>query len=136
MDISDPIQLSERRSTVEIFETLKIGPVEIVFLIIGITQFVKEVFTLGGKEAKVLTFIVAFFLTGVAYSLGQGMIPKVATPYVELLAVALGGGLAGMGYYNLVFKGKGSTDLMRISGDTCCEGDRIRDTGCNQTAGY
>ena len=91
-------------------ENLSIGPIEVVFLIVGITQFVKEVVTLGGKEAKILTFIVGGLITAVGYAFSEGMIPAAVLPYVELVAVALGGSVSAMGYYDLIFKGKGSAD--------------------------
>ena len=94
----------------ETLKGLSIGPVEAVVLIGGITQFVKAVFTLGGKEAQVLTFVVGFIVTAVAYAFSEGMIPAEAEPYVALAAVALGGAIAAMGYYDLLFKGKGSRD--------------------------
>ena len=91
---------------------LSIGPIEAIVLIVGITQFVKEVFTLGGKEAKVLTFAVAFGISAIAFAYGENMIGDAVKPYVELAAVALGGAISAMGYYDLIFRGRGTTDRL------------------------
>lgn len=89
---------------------LSIGPIEAIVLIVGLTQFTKEVFTLGGKEAKVLTFVVAFIISAIAFAYSENMIGETIKPYFELVAVALGGAISAMGYYSLIFKGRGSAD--------------------------
>ena len=91
---------------------LSIGPIEAIVLIVGITQFIKEVFTLGGRGAKILTFAVAFGISAVAFAYGEGMIGESIKPYVELVAVALGGAISAMGDYDLIFRERGSTDKL------------------------
>jgi len=82
----------------KIMPELSIGPIEVTVLIVGLTQFVKEVFTLGGKQAKILTFAVAFVISAIAFAFSEGMIPEAALPYFELVAVAFGGAISAMGY--------------------------------------
>ena len=80
-----------------------VAGVSIAALIVGLVEFAKK----GGVEGRalsVLAFVLGVTLTAIAYGINTGLIPAVAVPYVELAVVALAGGPAAMGFYDLGMK--------------------------------
>ena len=83
---------------------INVGPVEIMLLIGGITQVIKNLIKAEGAVAQILVFVVGFVLTGLGYAYAQEMFSETVKPFVELGFVALAGSISAMGYYDLIFK--------------------------------
>ena len=77
-----------------------IAGVEIAVLIVGLVEFSKK-FGLSGNTLNAVAFGLGVVLTAIAYGIDQALIPAVAVPYVEWAIVAVAGGPAAMGYYDL-----------------------------------
>jgi hypothetical protein len=77
-----------------------IAGVAIIPLVLGIVEFAKK-FGVEGKGSLALVVILGFVFSGLAYAFDQGLIPEVATPWISLVVVALAGGLAAAGLYDL-----------------------------------
>ena len=77
-----------------------IGGVSIGLLIAGLVEFAKK-FGIEDKGSSALAFVLGIVLTALAYGVEGGLIPAEYTPYVQWAVVALAGGPAAMGYYDL-----------------------------------
>lgn len=77
-----------------------IGGIRLALLIIGIVEAAKE-FGLAGKASRVLALCLGIVLSGTAWGLQSGLIPAAAEPYITWVVIAIAGGLAAMGYYDL-----------------------------------
>jgi len=80
-----------------------IGGISVAALIVGIVEAAKS-FGLEGNGSRILALVLGFFFTGLAYGIGEGMLPEVAVPYIVWVVTALGGSLAACGYYDLARK--------------------------------
>lgn len=69
-------------------------------LIVGLVEFAKK-FGLEGRSLSALAFGLGIVLTAIAYGIDTGLIPAGAVPYVEWVIVAIAGGPAAMGFYDL-----------------------------------
>ena len=87
-----------------------IGGVGVAALIFGIVEAAKE-FGVNGKASRVLVLVLGIFFVGLAQANAQGLIPENTMQWVNLVVVALSGGLAAMGYY----------DWSRANKTTCCD---------------
>ncbi|MBN1814693.1 MAG: hypothetical protein JXA14_22830 [Anaerolineae bacterium] len=96
------------------FSSLAIGGVALIPLIIGLIEFSKSV-GVSGVWLKVEAFALGVALVGIWAVLELGLMPAVAGPWVTVVIIALGGGVAAaaasMGGYDLVKKLFGSKFL-------------------------
>ena len=79
------------------FTAFEIGNVALIPLIVGWTQFAKEM-GMDGKALRVLAVVLGILAFGV---LRLGEMYPVILPWVELVVFAAGGGLAATGLYDL-----------------------------------
>lgn len=77
-----------------------VAGISIAALIVGLVEFAKK-FGIEGRSLSALAFGLGVLLTAVAYGIEAGLIPAGAVPYVEWAVVAVAGGPAAMGYYDL-----------------------------------
>ena len=87
------------------FTALIIGGVGLAYLIPRLVQFVKVVTGLRGQgRIWALAGGLGFVLAALAAAIDQGLVPAVALPWVNVVAVGLGGmvaAAAGVGEYEL-----------------------------------
>jgi len=81
-------------------EGLQIGPVEVVVLIVGIVQALKQ-FGVSGKGCQISALALGFLFAGLAQAIAQGLIPESVVVWIELVVFALAGSVAAMGMYDL-----------------------------------
>ena len=86
-----------------------IGGITVALLIVGIVEAAKG-FGVEGKASQALAGFLGFFFVGLAQAISQEMVPAIWVPWIELVVVAIAGGLSAMGYYDLgkKFLGNGS----------------------------
>lgn len=77
-----------------------IAGVGVAALIVGLVEFAKK-FGVEGRSLSALAFGLGVVLTAIAYGIDTGLIPVGAVPYVEWAVVAIAGGPAAMGFYDL-----------------------------------
>ena len=58
-------------------------------------------FGIQDKGSSALAFVLGILLTALAYGVESGLIPPDYVPYIKWAVVALAGGPAAMGYYDL-----------------------------------
>jgi len=90
---------------------LAIGGVQLVILVIGIVEALKE-FGVQGKTSRVAALVVAFVLAGTGIAISEALIVGQAAVWVELLVKSLAFALAAMGYFDFTTK--------RILANKCC----------------
>jgi hypothetical protein len=82
-----------------------IGGVSILFIIFGIVEAAKR-YGVRGKASETLAYCLGAFFVSLVVAISKGMIPEVALPWIELVVVAIGGGLTigltATGLYDLV----------------------------------
>lgn len=86
-------------------DTLVLGPVGIIALVVGITEAAKRI-GINGKWSFVLALVIGGFLASYGEALALGVIPEAAGIAMQILVVGLGGGLAATGLYDLVTEDK------------------------------
>ena len=79
---------------------LAIGGVSVALLIAGLVEFAKK-FNVSGNGSAALAFGLGVGLTFLAYGITEGLFPAVAVPYIKWSVVAIAGGPAAMGYYDM-----------------------------------
>ena len=77
-----------------------IAGISIALLIAGLVEFAKK-FGVEGQASSALAFGLGVVLTFIAYGIQQALFPALWVPYIEWVIVALAGGPAAMGYYDL-----------------------------------
>ena len=82
------------------FGSLSIGGVTLLALVIGIVEASKR-FGAKGKACEALALGLGFVFVGLASAIEREMVPVAAVPWIEVVALGLGGGLAATGLYDL-----------------------------------
>jgi hypothetical protein len=77
-------------------------------LIVGITETLKELFSLEGNKVRIVTVLLGFFFYGLAFAMNQALIPEAAHVWIKLVVYSLGGAAAAMGYFDLWTKYHGA----------------------------
>ena len=80
-----------------------VAGISIAALIVGLVEFAKGQ-GIEGRASQILAFVLGIALMAIAYGIDSGLIPAVAVPYVQWAVVAIAGGPAAMGYYDLAKK--------------------------------
>jgi len=82
------------------FGSLSIGGVTLLALVIGIVEASKQ-FGAKGGTCKALALGLGFVFVALASAIERGMVPAGAVPWIEVVVLGLGGGLAATGLYDL-----------------------------------
>lgn len=81
-------------------ETVVMGPVGIILLVIGMVEAAKRL-GVEGKWSFVLALSLGFVFAAYLEALAAGIIPPEVVVAVRILVVGIGGGLAATGLYDL-----------------------------------
>ena len=85
------------------FQALAIGGVLIIPLVLGLVEFSKRL-GVSGNWSTIEAFALAAAFGMVAHAIETGMMPHAAIPWVQMVVVGLGAGIAGLaatGIYDL-----------------------------------
>lgn len=82
------------------FGAFEIGGVSVLLLVLGIVEAAKQ-FGLKGRGSKALAIALGVFFVGLTQAMETGLIPEVALPWITMVVIGLGGGLAATGMYDL-----------------------------------
>ena len=85
------------------FKTFEIGGVSVIILVLGIVEASKR-WGLKGTWLQVFSFGLGFVLVGLSATIGAGLIPEVAVPWITIVVYGLGGALAANGLYDFAKK--------------------------------
>jgi len=77
-----------------------IAGVAIIPMVLGLVEFAKKL-GVNGNASLVLSIVLGFIFSGVVYAVQSGIVPSGAVPYINLVVVALSGGLGAAGLYDL-----------------------------------
>ena len=77
-----------------------IGGVAIAALIVGLVEFAKKR-GVQDKGSQVLAFALGVIFVGLGHGMNASLIPEPYATYVAWFVVAISGGPAAMGYYDL-----------------------------------
>ena len=77
-----------------------VAGVAIIPLVLGLVEFAKKL-GVSGNASMVLSVALGFVFAGVVYAIQSGLLPEAAVPWVNLVIVALSGGLGAAGLYDL-----------------------------------
>ena len=81
-------------------ETMVLGPVGVILLVLGLVEAAKQ-FGVSGKGSFALALGLGFVFAAYLEALAQGFIPPIVQSAVSILVVGIGGGLAATGLYDL-----------------------------------
>ena len=80
---------------------LSLGGVSVAVLVLALVQTAKMFGLTGALKIRALAIGLGIFFVALAYGLNEGLIPATWAPYVTWATVALIGGLASMGLWEL-----------------------------------
>ena len=86
------------------FTLFEIGDISVIVLVVGIVEAAKK-FGLKGRACQALAVTLGALLIGMSQAIQGGMVPVGILPWINIVVVGLGGGLAASGLYD-VAKGK------------------------------
>ena len=95
-----------------------IGGVSVALLIFGIVEAAKE-FGLQGKASRVMVLVLGGGFIALAQANAQELIDPDVMQWINLVTVAVAGGLAAMGYYDFAKSVQGRA----WPRSECCDGD-------------
>ena len=81
------------------FKTFEIGGVSVIVLVLGIVEASKR-WGLKGTWLQVFSFGLGFVLVGLSATIGAGLIPETAVPWIVIAVYGLGGALAANGLHD------------------------------------
>lgn len=79
------------------FASLAIGGVALAWLINRIVEALKLLGLSGTRNIVIVVLCVGFFLSGVAASISEGLIPEAGLPYIRVIVIAVAGAVAAVG---------------------------------------
>jgi len=85
------------------FSAFTIGGMSVLILTLGIVEAAKR-FGVTGRWSEALAIGLGATLVGLAQAIQKDLIPAVALPWIEIVVVGIGGGLAATGVYDLAKK--------------------------------
>jgi hypothetical protein len=91
--------MNDLNSFIEIANSLSIAGVGVLVLVFGVTEVVKRLFGLEGKQVEILAVVLGFVFTAIAYGNSSGIIPPAVMEYVNWIFIALVGSVGAMGIY-------------------------------------
>lgn len=81
---------------------MKIGDIAIIPLTLAITQALKNIFGIDGKTNQIVALCVAFVLAFMSFANQQALVPPEIMTWVEVVVMALVGGLSAIGTFDYV----------------------------------
>ena len=84
-----------------------IAGVAIIPLVLGLVEFAKKL-GVNGNASMALSVALGFVFSGIVYAVQSGLLPDAAVPWINLVIVALSGGLGAAGLYDLGKKWSGN----------------------------
>ena len=82
------------------FSTFEIGGIPILLLIPGLVEAAKH-FGINGKRSTLLALLIGSLLVGLSQAINLALVPESVLPWLTVIVVGTGGGLAVTGYYDL-----------------------------------
>ena len=77
-----------------------IAGVAIIPMVLGLVEFAKKL-GVNGNASLILSVVLGCIFSGVVYAVQSGIVPESAVPFINLVVVALSGGLGAAGLYDL-----------------------------------
>ena len=81
-------------------DSFAVAGVAIIPLVLGLVEFAKKL-GVNGNASLVLSVALGFVFSGVVYAMQSGLVSEAAALWVNLVIVALSGGLGAAGLYDL-----------------------------------
>lgn len=85
------------------FNLFEIGGISVIVLVIGIVEAAKK-WGVSGRGCQVMAMTLGAVLIGLSQALTQGLIPETAIPWINIVVLGLGGGLAASGVFDVLKK--------------------------------
>jgi hypothetical protein len=99
--VTSAVEQLEEKGEIEMdFESVQIGGITLVFLILGMVEGAKE-FGVNGKGSLLMSILLGAVLFGMSRANELGLVPATVMPYAEVVIYGLGGGLSVAGLYRL-----------------------------------
>lgn len=83
------------------FALFEIGNISMIVLVIGLVEAAKKL-GLRGSACQVLAIALGALMIGLSQAIQLDMIPADTLPWIDIVIVGLGGGLAASGIFDLI----------------------------------
>ena len=80
-------------------EDFVIGGVSVIVLVLGIVELAKR-WGLNGMGCEILAVGLGAFFVALSQAIEGGMVPANLIPWINIVVIGIGGGLAAMGLYD------------------------------------
>jgi len=101
------------------FKDLAIAGVSLIPLVMGWVELSKKL-GVKGNWSLVLSVLLGAVFAGLWQAMNTGLIPEAVIPWIKVAIVALGGGLAASGLYDVAQRGVDKiTASIRANGNGC-----------------
>lgn len=85
------------------FKLFELGGISVIVLVFGIVETAKK-FGLSGTWCQILAIVLGALLVGASQAITQGLIPANAIPWINIVVIGAGGGLAAGGVFDVIKK--------------------------------
>jgi len=85
------------------FGAFLIGGISVIALVLGIVEAAKR-WGLAGKWCQVLALVLGTMFVALSQAIQVGIVPAAWVPWIEVVVIGLGGGLAATGVFDLANK--------------------------------
>lgn len=85
------------------FNLFELGGVSVIILVIGIVEAAKR-FGLSGRGCQILAMVLGGALVGLSQAIETAMIPVDFVPWINIVVMGVGGGLAASGIFDVAKK--------------------------------
>ena len=82
------------------FGQLAIGGVNLILLVLGCVEAAKRL-GISGQGSFIMALVCGVAFTGLWQAMNTGLVPEVALPWIRVVIVGLGGGVAATGIYDI-----------------------------------
>lgn len=95
------VKRSQGGQTMIDFSTFMIGGISVIALVIGWVEFAKRL-GVSGTGCQVLAAVLGTLFVALSQAIQMGLVPEPWVPWITVVVVGLGGGLAAVGLYDMV----------------------------------
>ena len=85
------------------FGQLAIGGVNLILLVLGWVEAAKRL-GISGQGSFIMALVCGVLFAGLWQAMNTGLVPEVALPWIRVVIVGLGGGVAATGIYDIAKK--------------------------------